>query len=180
VNCSKIQSLLSAYMDGELTGEDQLRIREHLDHCHSCCEEHNSLLATKRLISSMTVRQARPEMEQLILNVLAEEESQRVRRSPILAWWLTLPLNRRLQFASLFALGAIALAVTRITPVLLAPPDNQLRTQMMALESPAGRSSLSPVADVSFIHNPVENAPMSVGSQAVPISASEFTDVRTR
>jgi anti-sigma factor RsiW len=174
VNCGKIQNLLSAYMDGELTGEDQLRIRRHLDFCHSCSEEHDSLLATKRMISTLAVRQARPEMEQKILDLLANEEEKRTSRSPILAWWLTLPLNRRMQFAGLFALGAIALAAARIAPVLLAPPAGQLDPRAIALNNSAGRQPLSPVGDVRFIYSPADNAPVGAGS-AVPVSAQEFS-----
>lgn len=184
MNCSKIQSLLSAYMDGELPGHEQLQIRRHLSDCQSCAAEHESLLTTKRMISSLSVRQPTKDLEQMILEALAEEESSRKRRSPILAWWLTLPLNRRLQFASLFAIGAVALAAGRIVPILMAPPKAQPSAQyvIQTAPQPTFGPEASPVRELSFIHNPTEDAPVSTNnilrrgpSGATPVSITEFT-----
>ena len=178
MNCGKIQNLLSAYMDGELTGEEQLQIRRHLHSCRTCSAEHDSLLTTKRMISGLTVREGRPDLEQMILQMLADEEQNRARRSPILAWWLTLPQNRRMQFASAFAIGAVALASYRIVPVLLSPPRSQPFSSNFARVDPTVRRP-SPVGDLLYIHNPAENAPMG-GGGAVPISVKEYSDISPR
>lgn len=179
MNCSKIQNLLSAYMDDELTGEEQLQIRRHLGVCQKCSTEHDTLLATKRMISSLTVRQARPEMEQMIHDVLAEEESNRKRRSPIMAWWLTLPMNRRMQFASIFAVGAVALAVARIAPILLAPPPRIGNLTPVYVASSSEKRGNSTVGLILLNHNPTDNAPASAGGGAVPISVHEFNRSNT-
>jgi anti-sigma factor RsiW len=183
LNCSKIQNLLSAYMDGELTGVEQLQIRRHLGECKACAEEHESLLTTKRMISGLSIRQPHPDLEQMILGALAEEEQSRARRSPILAWWLTLPLNRRLQFACLFALSAVSLAAVRIAPVMLTPARTQ-NTLELAAEMTAPQphvhthiqTEVSPVGDVIFLHNPAENAPMSSGARAMPVNMTDFNE----
>lgn len=184
MNCSKIQSLLSAYLDGEVTGEEQLAIRRHLKDCKGCSAEHESLQTTKRLICSLSVRQPRADLEQMILDVLAEEEHDRSRRSPIMAWWLTLPLNRRMQYAAVFALGAVTLAAVRIAPVLMAPSHNQPLSAMIAQSAQPSPSApswstvqrpLSPVGDVSFIYNPADNVPASAGRSVIPINMTNTT-----
>jgi len=53
VSCRRIRSLLSAYIDGELTGYDMLAVREHIATCCDCQEERESLLTVKRLLGSM-------------------------------------------------------------------------------------------------------------------------------
>jgi hypothetical protein len=53
VNCQRIQSSLSAYMDGELTGEEMLLIRRHLSTCEYCSDEFSSLQIVKRLLGSL-------------------------------------------------------------------------------------------------------------------------------
>ena len=179
MNCSKIQNLLSAYLDGEVTGEEQQLIRRHLRDCKVCSEEHDSLQTTKRLICGLSVRQPRSDLEQMILDVLAEEEQCRTRRSPIMAWWLTLPVNRRMQFAAVFALGAVTLAAVRIAPVLLSSPHSQplgatiAQSAPPATSWPASQRRLSPVGDMSFIYNPTDNAPASGGQVAMPINMTE-------
>lgn len=176
MNCSKIQNLLSAYMDGELAGEEQLQIRRHLAECYTCSQEHESLLTTKRMISSLSVREARPGLDQMILGMLAEEEQTRARRSPILAWWSTLPINRRLQFAGALALGAVALAGIRIVPILTAPSRPQPRAFLA--KAPSSRTTYPTVGDALYLHNPGENAPLSGG--AMPVNVTQYSDLRSR
>ena len=181
MNCSKIQNLLSAYMDGELTGEEQLLIRRHLGECEACAEEHESLLTTKRMIACLSIRQPSENLEHLILGALAEEDAHSKRRSPLMAWWLTLPLNRRLQFASVFAACALGLAAIRIVPVLLAQQKPQSSTQFFVQVAPpaAFEREPSPAAIASFLANPVNNAPMtSGGAHAVPVNMTEYAGPR--
>jgi anti-sigma factor RsiW len=56
--CSRVQKLLSAYCDSELTGMDTMRVRNHLDGCPTCREEMDSLRQVKQLLGS--VRSADP------------------------------------------------------------------------------------------------------------------------
>jgi hypothetical protein len=51
--CSRVQNLLSAYCDRELTGAEMLDIRSHLDRCQSCRHEHDTLLQVKRLMGAL-------------------------------------------------------------------------------------------------------------------------------
>ena len=49
VSCDDVFALLDQYAERELRGEDASRLmpllKQHLDICQECCEEHDSLLA---------------------------------------------------------------------------------------------------------------------------------------
>ena len=51
--CSRVQNLLSAFTDRELTGVEMLSIQRHLDGCPECYREHQALLHVKRLLGSL-------------------------------------------------------------------------------------------------------------------------------
>jgi len=53
MNCRRVISLLSAYIDGEMNGIDMLAVREHISQCKTCREDYESLRATKQLLSRM-------------------------------------------------------------------------------------------------------------------------------
>lgn len=62
-----MSGLLSAYLDQELTGEEMLAVRAHLDDCALCRSEYRSLSDTKRLLASLALQTPRAELEQLLL-----------------------------------------------------------------------------------------------------------------
>jgi hypothetical protein len=53
LNCQRTQSLLSAFLDGELTGEEMLLVRRHVFSCNDCHKEFVSLQVVKRLLGSL-------------------------------------------------------------------------------------------------------------------------------
>jgi len=61
MNCHRLSSLLSAYIDGELTGVEMIEIRRHVDGCPNCEAELDHLRATKRLLGRL--RTAQPSAE---------------------------------------------------------------------------------------------------------------------
>ena len=57
MNCHRLNNLLSAYIDGELTGVEMIEIRRHLSDCPGCQGDLDQLRATKRLVGRLaTVR----------------------------------------------------------------------------------------------------------------------------
>jgi anti-sigma factor RsiW len=50
MNCRYVQSRLSAYLDFELSGDEQQLIRSHLEACIECSCEYESLRRTKQLL----------------------------------------------------------------------------------------------------------------------------------
>jgi negative regulator of sigma E activity len=93
LNCRRVNGLLSAYIDSEVTGEEMLAIRDHLEQCAGCAAEHEALLQTKRLLSSLALRAPRADMEALLQDAIEREESRPHRR------WLESLLVRPLRNA---------------------------------------------------------------------------------
>lgn len=90
MNCRRINSLLSAYLDGELSGREMGDVRAHLDTCRSCQNEHETLWATKRMVASLALKVPREELENLLIAQGRRHEAART-ESPYyvrMAAWL--------------------------------------------------------------------------------------------
>ena len=87
MNCRRVNSLLSAYLDAELTGEEMLAVRSHLGYCPDCQMEHEALLQTKRLLTSLAMRTPRAELESLLVM-----EIERESRRPFRRWLPSFPV----------------------------------------------------------------------------------------
>lgn len=107
--------VLSAYVDGELGGEELSRVKAHLDGCGSCRAEAAALRATKRLLSGAPRRAMPPEL------VAAIEERLDRARSPF-AWIRAFARTPR-YWAPAAALATAALLVTTWVHVLQRDPD---------------------------------------------------------
>ncbi|MHC4663691.1 MAG: anti-sigma factor family protein [Planctomycetota bacterium] len=55
MNCTEIRELLSPYIDGELTAEETLAIKNHLDGCPECARLHAELREGWRLLAAAPV-----------------------------------------------------------------------------------------------------------------------------
>ncbi|HHV62388.1 MAG TPA: hypothetical protein GXX51_07095 [Firmicutes bacterium] len=53
MNCEKVSSLLSAYIDREVTADEERVIRFHLADCEECAREYEALKTTKNLAGSL-------------------------------------------------------------------------------------------------------------------------------
>jgi len=178
VNCRKVNSLLSAYIDGELTGVEQLQVRRHLRDCACCHAEHESLLMTKRLLSGLRTKAPCRDLEPIILNRLDQANAPRSAWFNVSAWWALLPQGQRLRAAALVATGAIALMLLSIytyaprntqedpvaslpAPVNLTPPISARRTM--------------PMQDFIHVHNTGEDStPLSGGPTITPAGSYRF------
>jgi anti-sigma factor RsiW len=56
-DCAKFEELQSAWLDGQLAPDEQLRIAAHLDVCPQCSMDVEQLARTRLLLRSMPVRQ---------------------------------------------------------------------------------------------------------------------------
>jgi anti-sigma factor RsiW len=84
MNCHKVSSLISAYIDGELTGIEMLEIRRHLGDCHACTTQYESLRETKQLLARLKYATPRPDLASRIcarLDVVQIPGYQRVLNS---------------------------------------------------------------------------------------------------
>jgi anti-sigma factor RsiW len=60
--CDEIQPLVSALADGELDGDEEKRVRAHLETCAVCCALLAELAATSALVAKHAER---PRMDEL-------------------------------------------------------------------------------------------------------------------
>ena len=107
--------LLSAFVDGELSGEELSRVNAHLEACASCREEALSLRATKRLLAGAPRRAMPPEL-------VAAIEARLERPKPPFAWLRGFTAAPR-YWAPAAALAAAAVLMTVWTHVLARDPD---------------------------------------------------------
>jgi predicted anti-sigma-YlaC factor YlaD len=84
MNCPKIQSLLSAYADRELTGVEMFLIRQHVHDCDSCREHDAEVRRIKSILCSIEIAEPTPDFEARLISVVmgtkahpAEEKRQR-------------------------------------------------------------------------------------------------------
>lgn len=171
MNCRKINSLISAYMDGELTGVDQMLVREHLRVCSECQEEHESLQITKRMISSLGYKEPRADLEGKILEILALEKSPVTIRDRFLNWWTVLSMSQR-RFAEVGVLFAIASITTSIFYIHANNSSNNDNMQARSVNISASISQpdrRAPMKDYLYIHHPYawDDAQPSISSASI-------------
>lgn len=80
LNCRRVNSLLSAFVDAELTSEEMGFVTRHLAVCASCARECESLRQTKSLVASLALKAPRAELAALLLT-----EAQHTRNAGPLA-----------------------------------------------------------------------------------------------
>lgn len=89
MNCRFVQSRLSAYVDCELTGNEQQAIRAHLEHCLECSREYETLRKTKSLIRQLPVVQPTTSPEWLLMRIRQNSAPSRSTRWSWkqVRWW---------------------------------------------------------------------------------------------
>jgi hypothetical protein len=80
VDCSRVQQLVSPYLDQQLTGAEMLMVQHHLGECRSCADEYRAARELKQLLGSLRLSRPESSLETRILSRLEQEE----RRSEML------------------------------------------------------------------------------------------------
>jgi hypothetical protein len=115
--CRRIHEFLSAYIDGELSESESIRVQEHLDQCACCCNELESLRQTKRLLGELARQRPRAELERLLVI-----EARRAELRPASPWdglrrLAETPVRPRAALATAaLSLAALWAATTRLSP----------------------------------------------------------------
>lgn len=126
---------MSAYVDGELTGEEMLAIRRHLSACSDCRAEHESVLAVKKAVANLATARPRADLTAAILRRL---DLVTIPKHHRLADWLIRTLNDRVSPV------AAALAVSGLALIMLSAGGLDTMT------SPASQTVSAQVQQVSF------------------------------
>lgn len=119
MNCTRIQSMVSAYLDGELHGDDMWLVRDHCSQCADCASE----LEAMRRVKSAGKRLARVEpaidtLDSLKVAVRLDSKTKRKADHPY-----------KLVAATLVAAMVLGWAVaSNSTPVARQVPQDQTNT----------------------------------------------------
>lgn len=81
MNCHKVQTYLSEYLDGELDTERAGSLERHLEHCPACAAEWHSLRATVRLIGHMGRQECPVDLRASVLQAVTASPARRTRPS---------------------------------------------------------------------------------------------------
>lgn len=183
MNCRRANALISPLIDGELNGDEALRVRQHLDSCASCRTEYEAILGVKRLLASMPTAEPRPGFEEVILRRLASESNDRTWATRATGWWFTTHHRSRVGLAAAFAiLSLIVLALS----VRFTTGENSYLGRAHNMASIAADGSLANLSgrDVGFVHETFGRPqPVSyrVGEPTcIPDPAPATTDARWR
>ena len=123
MNCNKVSSLLSAYMDGELLGFEHRLIHQHLTRCAECGAEYEELLHMKRLLAAMRLREPSRSLAPAIVQRVSQEAEQ-IATVSIGDWRLPIPsLRSRPQYYS--PMIGLGVGIGFFGLLLWAHPTNQ-------------------------------------------------------
>lgn len=159
MSCSRVNHLLSAYIDNELPGVEQMMVRQHLRQCDACRDEYESLLWTKRLLSSLSAQKPSPGFENHLLEVIAKEEEHPAQRSV----WYTVVDTLRQPVSGRTGMGVAAAALGCAVIALMATAEHpQIPSHVMAANTAPAQEAYvrnrtqPPVQDLIFVHDPYE------------------------
>jgi anti-sigma factor RsiW len=109
MNCHRVVNLMSAYVDGELTGEEMLAIRRHMTTCYECAEEHEAVLLMKRAVSNLATARPRQDFAAAILAQLDEVTVPKHQR--FFDWFVRVLRERVSPVAAALAVSGAALVI---------------------------------------------------------------------
>ena len=124
MNCHKVQSLISAYVDSELSGLEMLAIRQHLSRCEDCREEFEALHSVKKALGRLAEKLPSRNLAGTICQRLDHTPEKQQNKTLVeLRKHFAFPARTRLAaagvgaFAALFMLRAGGVVVPNFTPL---------------------------------------------------------------
>lgn len=141
-SCHRIKSLLSAYIDREMTGEEAFQIREHISQCASCEIEYEELRRVKHLLASLPeVEPSEEFLGQVKVAVFADEARPAISRKGVI-------VSASMAAAMLFLTFALMqwVQVQRSELKGLVPADEVVASDVRTFgDSPSGAAGYMPV-----------------------------------
>jgi hypothetical protein len=190
VNCRRVRSQLSAYVDNELTGYEMFVLRDHLSHCRECRDEHYSLKTMKYLLSALPEKEPNPEWVAFLAESFSRPAPSFAQR--LLIYWerslsaaaslfvtnggqeRVLAQNRRL--LSAFALSAVGIFLITASfdrpPTRVASDPSATQSTATASISPFGpwyssnRPAAHPPGEYIFVPMPISPSTLSGGASS--------------
>lgn len=114
MNCRFVESRLSSYIDGELTGREMLLVREHVSQCSCCAEELEGFRATKQMLGALAAPRCVEGFEDRLLSVAVSAGSVKVSwRERFAAYFRQNALNYAVAAAGTYAVFMILVTPQR-------------------------------------------------------------------
>lgn len=118
MNCKSVQIYLSAYLDGELCGQECLQVRDHLSGCEECRIEEQQLRSLKHMLRGLPNYNPSEGFEdRLVATVMKKSE-----RRAIFTWNLDWRFASSLAAVSVIAAFALFQLTERRVPSAEAQP----------------------------------------------------------
>lgn len=175
MDCERIQRLISALIDGEVSPDDRVRVEGHLSKCPSCRQEKQEMEAAARLISA-----ALPTISRDLPRAITSSLPTLPRPQPVALRWMSIAAGL------LLAAGLVFLLVPDTDPGL-APPEKTaligyLEGDVLHVTNRAGEKTASlewtEVREGDTLENPrplVARLTLDVGAQ---VAIAQGTRIR--
>ena len=92
MNCKDMEERLITYIDGELSPEENMRVKEHLENCSTCMEEYEKLKSTIDYVTDNSNYIDTSKAIELDLNIKRRKRVKRFTRTGLIAIALSLLL----------------------------------------------------------------------------------------
>ncbi|NLC03454.1 MAG: DUF4179 domain-containing protein, partial [Tissierellia bacterium] len=92
MNCKDMEERLITYIDGELSPEENMRVKEHLETCSTCMEEYKELKSTIDYVTDNSNNIDTSKARELDLNIKRRKRVKRFTRTGLIAIALSLLL----------------------------------------------------------------------------------------
>lgn len=100
MNCSFVSSRMAGYVDGELSGDEMLAVRRHVEGCSACRQQFEHDRGIKLAVATLPEREASAEFETRLIAAVRQASAKK--SAPAVTW----PTSRMA-----FALAAAAVAM---------------------------------------------------------------------
>ncbi|HLK15252.1 MAG TPA: zf-HC2 domain-containing protein [Fimbriimonadaceae bacterium] len=144
MNCNKVQTLLSAYADRELSGIEMFLIRQHVYDCDCCRAEEAEVRRVKSVLASIEVAEPSPDFESRLVSAVmgARPEPAEERRLRSATGFAVTSLAAAAAICVFFSVRAntssphqAATVNRRSTPTLVSPPAGPTMAAAMHRDS---------------------------------------------
>lgn len=145
MNCRRVVSLMSAYVDGELAGREMLAIRRHISECPDCAEEYESIRFTKESLARMRTVTPREGLASDIIASITEADVPAHER--VLNGLRRLLHEKLSPVAAALAASGVALVILTAGGAEYTPPET---SEMVAVAPAAPHMTSGSVKDYSL------------------------------
>ncbi len=173
MSCGQTHRLLSAFVDGELSGADMMRVREHVRNCPACSTDLDDIRLLKCALGQLRPISVSEGLEERLIEALGAAEVP----VSVRIWdWLRSTLGRRLEPASAavaLCAGMLALSVGHL-PQPSQWDDNVAKA--LAQPPPVVSTPVSRTSEGLIAASAAESEFRLPGDQVIrPVSAATLT-----